>query len=162
MEILDIVNDKDEVIGQLSYDEAYKTKSTIRLVHIFIFNKKGDLVIQQRGYHKPKNGGTWMTSAGGHVRSGESYEKAAKRELKEELGIEVPLEFKWKEVFSDNGHTKFSAAFYGEYNSEDFVIDPVETLQAKVVSFTQLKEMIQNGHPMHPEFLRQLKERFGF
>lgn len=163
IEYLDIVSDKDDVIGSLPYDKAYETKGTIRIAHIYLFDKRGSLILQQRSFHKPLNGGTWMMSAGGHVRAGESYEEAAHRELIEELGFDTKLKFVGKELFSfDANHKKYFAVFEGEYKGEKVVLDPVESIGWNLVSLQSLKEMIDKGEPMHPELVHELKLYYGF
>lgn len=159
-EMLDVVNDNDEVIRSVAYEELYKNKFPHRLVHIFLFNDKKQLLMQQRTFHKPKHGGTWMASAGGHVSAGESYEDAAKRELQEELGITVPLEMKWKDFFIDDGHKKFFAIFVGTTNQEIFSFNEIETQQLAWKSFADIQAMITRGDALHPEFVAELKNHW--
>jgi len=63
-----------------------------RAVHVLIFDQAGDVYLQQRSRWKDRHPLKWDSSAAGHVAAGESYEETARRELKEELGINVPLE----------------------------------------------------------------------
>lgn len=160
-ELLDIVNDFDEVIGSVPYEEVYLHKHPHRLVHIFLFNDKKQLLIQQRTFFKPKHGGTWMTSAGGHVRAGESYEEAAKRELQEELGIAVPLKRMGKDFLIDDGHKKFFAIFVGKTNQREFVFDPIETQRLVWKSFADIAAMMQSNEPLHPEFVAELRNHWA-
>ena len=63
-----------------------------RAVHILIFNQFGDVYLQQRSRWKDRHPLKWDSSAAGHVTAGENYDETARRELKEELGVDVPLE----------------------------------------------------------------------
>ncbi|HZA38377.1 MAG TPA: NUDIX domain-containing protein, partial [Candidatus Baltobacteraceae bacterium] len=63
-----------------------------RAVHILIFDQAGEVYLQQRSRWKDRHPLRWDSSAAGHVATGESYEETARRELEEELGINVPLE----------------------------------------------------------------------
>ena len=63
-----------------------------RLVAILLFNSKGELFLQLRSKEKRVYPNTWTASASGKVDHNESYEQAAKRELKEELDIEASVE----------------------------------------------------------------------
>ncbi|MCA9460196.1 MAG: NUDIX domain-containing protein, partial [Nanoarchaeota archaeon] len=83
MELLDIVNRKDEVIGVASKEDVYKKSLTHRIVHILIFNDKNELALQLRSKKVSFCPSHWSTSVGGHVQSGESYEGAALREYQE-------------------------------------------------------------------------------
>ena len=88
-EIFDVVNERDEVQGQATRKEVHENKLLHRAVHILVFSKKThDCLLQKRSAYKDKHPGVWDSSAAGHLDAGESYEQAAVRELKEELGIE--------------------------------------------------------------------------
>lgn len=82
------VNDKDEVIGAGTKEEAWKHGNIFRSVKIFIFNTKGELLIQKRSLNLANFPGKWDMSVGGHVDEGGEYMDAAVREIKEEVGIE--------------------------------------------------------------------------
>ena len=67
--------------------EVHAQRLTHRAVHVFVFNKRGDLLLQKRSLLKDMCPGLWDSSVSGHLDSGESYETAAIRELEEEMGI---------------------------------------------------------------------------
>ena len=91
-EILEIVDGNNRVIGTAGRSEIHKQHLKHRSVHVFLFNSAGKLFLQKRAQTKDEFPGYYDSSAAGHVNPGESYHEAAERELKEELGIEVPLE----------------------------------------------------------------------
>ena len=84
-----IVNEQDKIIGYTNKEQAYKEKKLLRAVQIFVYNLKGELYIQKRGKNKKRFPGYLCSSTAGHVESGESYKKAAIRELKEELCLKI-------------------------------------------------------------------------
>ena len=86
-DIFDIVDEKDEVIGQERRSIVHQRGLRHRAVHILIFNRKGELFLQKRSMNKDVSPGCWDSSCCGHVDSGETYEIAAVRELDEELGL---------------------------------------------------------------------------
>jgi isopentenyl-diphosphate delta-isomerase type 1 len=86
-EIFDVVNDRDEVIGQKPRSVIHRLKLKHRAVHVLVFNSKGELFLQKRSMKKDCFPGTWDSSASGHLDSGESYDACAVRESKEELGL---------------------------------------------------------------------------
>src|SRR3989338_1902809 len=106
MEYFDIVNENDEVIGKASRDEVHQKHLIHRAVTIFVFNSKNKLFMIQRSRKKKLNPLKWQGSASGHVQSRETYEQAAKRELKEELNISAEPEFDIK-VYSDEQKEHF-------------------------------------------------------
>lgn len=90
-EQFDVVDEANEVMRQASRHEVHTQKLRHRSVHIFVFNKKGDLFLQKRSRWKDANPGRWDSSAAGHVNAGCDYDETAGRELLEELGVEAPL-----------------------------------------------------------------------
>ena len=88
-----VVDEDDNVIGKASREECHASNRLIhRSVYIFILNSKNELFIQRRSLNKDLYPGYYTGSATGHVDFGEDYDEAARRELKEELGIDAPLE----------------------------------------------------------------------
>ncbi len=94
-EIFDIVDEFDVVIGQATRQETHANHLRHRAVHIFIFNRAGELWLQRRSHLKDRHPGVWDSSASGHLDAGESYANAAVREVVEETGLKgtpPPLE----------------------------------------------------------------------
>ena len=87
-EIFDVVNERDEVIGQKPRSEIHRLKLNHRAVHVLVFNAGGKLFLQKRSMKKDCFPGAWDSSASGHLDSGESYDACAVRELREEIGLE--------------------------------------------------------------------------
>jgi len=129
-ELLDIVNDHDEVIGQKLRSEIYHGKlSNFRVVNAFIQNDKGQLWIPRRVKCKRIFPLCLDASMGGQVVAGESYQEAFKRELMEELRISLSSVV-YREVGFLTPHQHAMSAFMKvfllqsnevpDYNAEDF------------------------------------------
>jgi isopentenyl-diphosphate delta-isomerase type 1 len=88
-EIFDVVNERDEVTGQLARPEVHRLGLKHRAVHVLIFNRQGKLFLQKRSAKKDNFPGAWDSSAAGHLDSGETYDACAVRELEEELGVRL-------------------------------------------------------------------------
>ncbi|HYT60977.1 MAG TPA: NUDIX domain-containing protein [Haliangiales bacterium] len=86
-EIFDVVNDRDEVIGQKPRSEIHRLKLKHRAVHVLVFNSRGELFLQKRSMKKDCFPGAWDSSASGHLDLGESYDACAVREVREEIGL---------------------------------------------------------------------------
>ena len=86
-EIFDVVNERDEVIGQAPRSEVHRRKLNHRAVHVLVFNSQGDLFLQKRSMVKDCFPGAWDSSASGHLDRGEDYDACAVREVCEELGV---------------------------------------------------------------------------
>lgn len=91
-ELFDVVDDDDQVIGQKPRAQVHAEGLKHRAVHMFVFNRKGELFLQKRSMLKDSAPGKWDSSASGHLDVGEDYAVAAVRELGEELGIEAEVE----------------------------------------------------------------------
>jgi isopentenyldiphosphate isomerase len=88
-EILDIVNEQDEVIGQAERDEVHRVGLLCRLVYVLFYTSDGEVILQKRSDTKKNDAGKLTTTVSGHVASGQSYLEAAVRETLEEAGVEV-------------------------------------------------------------------------
>lgn len=89
-EYLDLVDEKDNVIGKKLRSEVYaEGLSNFRVVNAFIVNSQGKLWIPLRGPNKGIFPLSLDMSMGGHVESGETYDQAFMRETQEELGIDT-------------------------------------------------------------------------
>lgn len=153
MEILDIVNLDDEVVGQAERKEVYEKKHTHRIVHVLVFNDKGELAIQKRSETVSFCPGHWSTAVGGHVQTGETYEEAAMREFMEELGIQNKIEF-WRKDFYDvpNVPNKFIVTYRTVYNGP-FNINPEDVAELRYFPLPEIQKMIEDGEKFHPELL---------
>src|SRR5690349_2794495 len=89
-EVFDVVNERDEVIGQAPRSEVHRRKLNHRAIHVLVFNSRGHLFLQKRSMIKDCFPGAWDSSASGHLDRGEAYDACAVREVREELGIQLP------------------------------------------------------------------------
>jgi 16S rRNA (adenine1518-N6/adenine1519-N6)-dimethyltransferase len=86
-ETFDVVDEFDQVIGTATRDEVHARNLRHRAVHVMVFNRRGELLLQQRSVLKDRHPGVWDSSVSGHLDSGEDYAAAAIREMAEEMGI---------------------------------------------------------------------------
>ncbi len=91
-----LVNERDEPIGLMPKMEAHEKAVLHRAFSVFVFNAKGELMLQQRALHKYHSPGLWTNTCCSHQRDGESNLAAGARRLQEEMGFMIPLE----ELFS--------------------------------------------------------------
>jgi isopentenyldiphosphate isomerase len=160
IEFLDLVDEKDNVIGVASKEDIYNKKLRHRIVHVLIFNDKREMALQLRAKGLKFCAGCWSTSVGGHVQSGETYEEGALREYEEELGIKSDIEFFSKDSYSAEGTPdKFLATFKtksnGPFNLETRAVERIEFF-----SIDEIKRMVDSGEKIHPELLFLLKKYF--
>ena len=104
-----LVDENDNQIGLMPKMEAHEKAILHRAFSVFVFNTKGELMLQQRAAHKYHSPLLWTNTCCSHQRDEETNLDAGKRRLQEEMGIKTNL----KEVFSfvykaafDNGLTE--------------------------------------------------------
>lgn len=125
-----LVNHLDEEIGTMPKIEAHEKALLHRAFSVFILNRKGEVLLQQRAaskYHSPL---LWTNTCCSHQRLGEQNIEAGERRLEEEMGFRTAL----KELFSfiykapfDNGLTEHELdhVMIGHYD-QDPVVNPAE------------------------------------
>lgn len=87
-EMFPIVDEEGTITGAATRGECHGGSKLLHpVVHLHVFNSRGELYLQKRPEWKDIQPGKWDTAVGGHVDLGESVEVALKRETGEELGI---------------------------------------------------------------------------
>lgn len=120
-----LVNGQDEQTGVMEKMEAHQKGLLHRAFSIFIFNSRGEMLLQQRASSKYHSPDLWTNACCSHPQPGESTEQAATRRLREELGFETKLSgifsFTYRAVF-ENGLTEheFDHVLIGTYNGQVF------------------------------------------
>ncbi|OGG53182.1 NUDIX hydrolase [Candidatus Kaiserbacteria bacterium RIFCSPHIGHO2_02_FULL_55_25] len=128
-EYLDLVDENDSVIGRKLRSEVHAEKlRNYRAINLFIVNSKGELWIPKRTAHKRLYPLGLDFSCAGHVQSGDTYEQTLKKEVREELNIDIdktqvrylgkltPVE---GSCFAENYEIRMDTA--PAYNSDDFI-----------------------------------------
>jgi isopentenyl-diphosphate delta-isomerase len=156
-EYFDVVDENDKVISKAKRKDCHSNPELIhRAVHIIIFNSKGHMLLEKRSMKKDMYPGLWCDIAG-HLDSGESYEEAARRELEEETGLEVPLKFLFKFRKDAEKETEFISVFRCE-SEGPFRINPEETQFVRFFDLPEIKEMLKDGSSITPGAAGTLSE----
>ncbi len=156
-EIFDVVNERNEVIGQEPRSKVHAEGLLHRAVHILVFRENGDLFIQKRSMIKDAEPGKWDTSAAGHLDSGEGYEEAARRELEEELGVPCPDELKLlltTDACKETGNEFIEV--YRCFHEGPFTLHPEEIDDGRWISIDELKEWIGRAPEEHASALKHV------
>jgi len=176
MEVI-LVDENDKTIGVLEKMEAHEKGLLHRAFSIFIFNEKGEMLLQQRALDKYHSGGLWTNACCSHPSPGEHTHSAALRRLQEELGFQTTIQkafdFLYKADF-DNGLTEheFDHVFIGRYDGDiDFCNKEVmavtyksmedinKSLQANPEQYTAWFKI---AFPMLEEWLHKQPEAYNF
>ena len=145
-ELLDIVDEDDRPSGKCTKVDKYANGFITRNVAVFIIDHEGKIIVTKRAENKRMFPGRYDVSACGNVVSRETYEGAAIREAKEELGIEgMELDFLGK-IFNEfsAGHLKlryFTGIFIGHYSGEIKLNNEISEL--KKLSVAEIEDQIK-------------------
>lgn len=116
-----LVNESDAPVGIMEKMEAHRKPVLHRAFSVFIFNSKGEMLLQKRAGHKYHSAGLWTNACCSHPRPGEEIGVAASRRLEEEMGFSTRLEktfdFIYKASFGNGLHEyEFDHVFIGKYD----------------------------------------------
>ena len=161
-----LVDINDQKIGLMEKIEAHEKALLHRAFSVFIFNKKGELMLQQRAaskYHSPL---LWTNTCCSHQRDGESNVNAGRRRLQEEMGFVTDV----KEVFSfiykapfDNGLTEheFDHVMIGRYDNEPN-INKKEAENYKWMALENVKTDIKENPTIYTEWFKIIFDKSYF
>ena len=146
-----LVTPDDNVIGLMEKQQAHISGLLHRAFSVFIFNSRGEMLLQKRAaskYHSPNQ---WTNAVCSHPMEGETYLEGAHRRLKEELGIHLPLIERFHFVYKapvGGGlwEHELDYVFTGNYEGE-FFLNPDEVSEIRYISMADLEQEMQE----HPE-----------
>ena len=124
MEKVILVDKQDNEIGTEEKMKAHSNGGQLhRAISVFLFNDKGETLLQQRASTKYHSKAKWANTCCSHPRPGEANEAAAERRLVEEMGIKAKLEERFvfpyhAEVGSGLTEQEYDHIFFGRYNGE--------------------------------------------
>ncbi len=153
-----LVNEQDEAIGAMEKIEAHKKALLHRAFSIFLFNKDGLMLLQQRALTKYHSPGLWTNACCSHPNPGEDVKDAALRRLHEELGFVTPINkafhFTYRAAF-DNGLTEheFDHVFVGVYEG-NMELNKEEVRAVKFKSMNDIAEELQNAPHLYTEWFK--------
>ncbi|MEP6262622.1 MAG: isopentenyl-diphosphate Delta-isomerase [Gillisia sp.] len=159
-----LVNEKDEQIGLMPKMEAHQKGVLHRAFSVFIFNKKDELMLQQRAHSKYHSPGLWTNTCCSHQREGESNIQAGKRRLQEEMGFITDLRdtisFIYKAPF-DNGLTEyeFDHILVGKYD-EDPVLNPEEAASFKWMNLEDVKKDMEVNPQLYTAWFKIIFDKY--
>lgn len=160
-DLLILVDESDKETGYLSKAECHDGDGVLhRAFSVFVFNADGELLLQERGKGKRLWPGFWSNSCCSHPRKGESMRFATGRRLREELGIEVQLEyiykFRYQAYFDQGGSEHELCSVYLGRCEQDVRPNSTEIEAVRFVTAEDLqREMSQHPETFTPWFLQE-------
>lgn len=157
-----LIDENDCEIGTMSKMEAHQKALLHRAISVFIFNSKGEWLLQRRALEKYHSSGLWSNTACTHPRPGESYLEAAQRRLKEEMGMNCELRdlfhFIYKEKL-DNELTEHELdhVFIG-YSDETPKYNVEEVCDYKYIPYNELTNDIHENPDKYTYWFKHVIE----
>jgi isopentenyl-diphosphate delta-isomerase len=150
-EMVILVDETDKEIGTEEKMKTHKEAKLHRAFSIFVFNSKGEMLLQKRAKSKYHSGGLWSNACCSHPRPGEDTMQAAHRRLMEEMGFDCDLQEAFNFIYKANlDHSlteyEYDHVFIGKYDGK-IKLNPEEAEDFKWISIDVLKENIEK----HPE-----------
>ncbi|MBS7333213.1 isopentenyl-diphosphate Delta-isomerase [Faecalibacter bovis] len=159
-----LVDREDNELGLMEKQQAHVAGLLHRAFSVFIFNSKGELMLQQRAatkYHSPT---LWTNTCCSHPRENESYKNAAHRRLMEEMGFDCDLSYKFHFIYKaslDNGLTEHELdhVFIGTYDGEP-ELNPSEVMAYRWVEMDDLKKDIQKNSQNYTAWFKIIFDQY--
>lgn len=161
-----LINPEDEVLGTMKKIEAHENGFLHRAFSVFLFNEKGEMLLQKRAakkYHSPNQ---WTNAVCSHPRLNESYKDGAKRRLQEELGITVDIDYKFhflykadvgKNLWEHELDHVFTGFYEGEFNLNEAEVSAVRYILMQDLE-TEMKSHPENFTEWFKIILAEYKE----
>ena len=154
-EIFPIVNEEGAVIGSATRGECHSGSMLLHaVVHLQLFNSKGEIYLQRRPAWKDIQPSMWDTAVGGHIDIGETPLEALKREAREELGIEgFDATYITKYIFNSPVERELVYCYRAIYDGE--IAPSAELDGGRFWSREQIDEAIKKGGLLTPNFINE-------
>lgn len=153
-----LVDQHGSPVGQMDKLEAHRRGLLHLAFSVFLFNRAGQMLLQQRAPSKYHFAGLWSNACCSHPRPGEAVEQAAHRRLYEELGIDARLRlcgqmiYRFYDAGSGLTEHELDYVFFGEHEGP-FAPDPQQAQALRWISADRLREELQyQEHQFTPWF----------
>lgn len=157
-EYLILVDENDQPWGKLEKAEVHELGLLHRAFSIFIFNTKGELLMQQRADDKYHSAGLWTNTCCSHPRYGEETADAVERRLVEEMGMNTPVEFAFSFIYKTNFMNGLSEHefdhVYIAVSDELPKPERTEVKDWKYISLGLLEEELKNNPENYTDWLK--------
>ena len=163
-EFVVLVDQDDQKLGLMEKQQAHVAGLLHRAFSVFVFNSKGELMIQQRAaskYHSPT---LWTNTCCSHPRDNETYKQAAHRRLEEEMGFDCELEYKFNFIHkahleNDLIEHELDHVFIGTFDDEP-KLNPDEVMAYRWVELDDLKKDMEKNPQNYTAWFKIIFEHY--
>lgn len=159
-----LVDKEDKELGTEEKIKAHQDGGKLhRAFSVFIFNPKGKFMIQKRAPEKYHSGGKWTNTCCSHPRPREDTKEAARRRLREEMGIECELEEVFEFIYeaefdTDLTEKEYDHVFFGVCDKIPD-LDPEEASDWKWISKEKLKRDVEENPESYTPWFKKALDR---
>jgi isopentenyldiphosphate isomerase len=140
-ELVDVFDENGRVVGQATRREMRARRLPHRATYLLVFNGKGEIFIHQRTASKDVYPSHWDLTIGGVVAAGESFDEGARREGREELGVEIDPVPLYAFRYADE-HSVVQGMVYRVQHDGPFRLQPEEIVQGEFVPVEDLPQRL--------------------
>jgi 8-oxo-dGTP pyrophosphatase MutT (NUDIX family) len=158
-ELVDVIDDDGRTVGTVTRREMRRRRLPHRCVYLLVFNGRGELFVHLRTPTKDVYPSHWDVAVGGVLGAGESFDEGARRELREELGIDAAPEVLFPFRYSDLA-TVVQALVYRVCHEGPFRLQPEEIVRGEFVPLAEVAAR-SGRDPFCPDGLAVLREYQG-
>lgn len=153
-----LVDESDRMVGTMDKMRAHVSGKLHRAFSVFVFNTKGELLLQQRASDKYHSGGKWTNTCCSHPQPGESTLNAAHRRLQEEMGLKCELQYGFNFTYRAelaNGITEYEYDHVYLGVSNDIPVpEPTEVAAYEYIKMDLLAEKLFKHPDQYTEWLK--------
>ncbi len=154
-----LISENDEVLGLMDKMQAHENGLLHRAFSVFLFNEKGEVLLQKRAAEKYHSPNQWTNAVCSHPRDGETYLEGAQRRLKEELGIEAmeltpKFHFIYKaDVGGNLWEHELDHVFTGNYDG-NFSLNEEEVSEIRYITMEALDQEMESNPENFTEWFK--------
>jgi isopentenyldiphosphate isomerase len=165
-ELVDVIDEQGRTVGTVTRREMRGRRLPHRCTYVLVFNRQGELFIHLRTPTKDVYPSHWDVAVGGVLAAGETFDRGAERELREELGVEAALEALFPFRYADE-RSVVQAMAYRAVHDGPFRLQPEEVVRGEFVAPEEVsaraarERFCPDGLAVLAEYLRLAKGAGG-
>ncbi len=165
-ELVDVIDEQGRTVGTVTRREMRARRLPYRCTYVLVFNRRGELFVHLRTPTKDVYPSHWDVAVGGVLAAGETFDRGAERELREELGVEAALEALFPFRYADE-RSVVQAMAYRAVHDGPFRLQPEEVVRGEFVPVEEVsaraarERFCPDGLAVLAEYLRLAKGARG-
>lgn len=155
-ELVDVCDDAGRVVGRVTRTEMRTRHLPHRACYVLVFNRRGELLVHLRTATKDVYPSYWDVAIGGVLAAGETFGDGARREAREEIGVELEPEELFAFRYADPSNVVHGAVFRAVHDGP-FRLQADEIVRAEFLALDAVAARARS-EPFCPDGLAVLAE----